>query len=108
MIIKIMKYWSLIGCITGRSYLFSFLQSKSYWNKRKIGDIFCDGLFCLQSTLDFVSYVAKDPGLGRACHVLECGGGLAEDVVTTIGQAFELRFKQYLKLQPQTVQLSDR
>ncbi|XP_025077554.1 SHC-transforming protein 1-like isoform X2 [Pomacea canaliculata] len=60
------------------------------------------------STLDFVSYVAKDPGLGRACHVLECGGGLAEDVVTTIGQAFELRFKQYLKLQPQTVQLSDR
>ncbi|XP_005090357.1 SHC-transforming protein 1 isoform X2 [Aplysia californica] len=59
-------------------------------------------------TLDFVSYVAKDPEYGRACHVLECGGGLAEDVVTTIGQAFELRFKQYLKKQPKAVQLPDR
>ncbi|GFR90390.1 SHC-transforming protein 1 [Elysia marginata] len=59
-------------------------------------------------TLDFVSYVAKDPGYGRACHVLECGGGLAEDVVTTVGQAFELRYKQYLKKQPKTVHLPDR
>jgi hypothetical protein len=55
-----------------------------------------------------VAYVAKDPALGRACHVLECGGGLAEDVVTTVGQAFELRFKQYLQKQPKTVQLPDR
>lgn len=59
-------------------------------------------------TLDFVSYVAKDPALGRACHVLECGGGLAEDVVTTVGQAFELRFKQYLQKQPKAVQIPDR
>ncbi|RUS76428.1 hypothetical protein EGW08_015819 [Elysia chlorotica] len=59
-------------------------------------------------TLDFVSYVAKDPEYGRACHVLECGGGLAEDVVTTVGQAFELRYKQYLKKQPKTVHLPDR
>ncbi|CAG5117517.1 unnamed protein product [Candidula unifasciata] len=59
-------------------------------------------------TLDFVSYVAKDAEYGRACHVLECGGGLAEDVVTTIGQAFELRFKQYLKRQPKTVQITDK
>lgn len=63
---------------------------------------------CFQDTLDFVSYVAKDPEYGRACHVLECGGGLAEDVVTTIGQAFELRFKQYLKKQPKTIQLPHR
>ena len=61
-----------------------------------------------QETLDFVSYVAKDPALGRACHVLECGGGLAEDVVTTVGQAFELRFKQYLQKQPKAIQLPDR
>ncbi len=54
-----------------------------------------------------MAYVAKDPQKGRACHVLECGGGLAEDVVTTIGQAFELRFKQYLKKQPKAVQLPD-
>ncbi|XP_046357110.2 SHC-transforming protein 1-like isoform X1 [Haliotis rufescens] len=59
-------------------------------------------------TLDFVAYVAKDPQKGRACHVLECGGGLAEDVVTTVGQAFELRFKQYLKKQPKAVRLPDR
>jgi len=46
--------------------------------------------------MDFVAYVAKDDIHGRACHVIECGGGLAEDVITTIGQAFELRFKNFL------------
>lgn len=59
-------------------------------------------------TLDFVAYVAKDPVNGRACFVLECGGGLAQDVITTMGQAFELRFKQFLDTQPQTVSLPDR
>lgn len=58
-------------------------------------------------TLDFVAYVAKDTANGRACHVLECGGGLAEDVITTIGQAFELRFKEYLKNQPKPVTVPD-
>ena len=29
--------------------------------------------------------------------MLECTGGLAQDVITTIGQAFELRFKEFLK-----------
>lgn len=58
-------------------------------------------------TLDFVAYVAKDTANGRACHVLECGGGLAEDVITTIGQAFELRFKEYLKNQPKPVTVTD-
>lgn len=53
-----------------------------------------------QDTLDFVAYVAKDNVHGRACYVLECGGGLAQDVITTIGQAFELRFKEYLKRTP--------
>ena len=32
-----------------------------------------------------------------ACHILECRSGMAQDVISTIGQAFELRFKQYLK-----------
>lgn len=59
-------------------------------------------------TLDFVAYVAKDDITGRSCHVLECGGGLSEDVITTIGQAFELRFKEYLKKQPKPVHLPDR
>jgi len=48
-------------------------------------------------TLDFIAYVAKDGAGNRACYVLECGGGLAQDVITTIGQAFELRFKEFLK-----------
>jgi len=48
-------------------------------------------------TLDYIAYVAKDGSGGRACYVLECSGGLAQDVITTIGQAFELRFKEFLK-----------
>merc|ERR1719347_992416 len=48
-------------------------------------------------TLDYIAYVAKDGAGRRACYVLECGGGLAQDVITTVGQAFELRFKEFLK-----------
>ncbi|XP_037358337.1 SHC-transforming protein 4 isoform X2 [Talpa occidentalis] len=48
-------------------------------------------------TTDYVAYVAKDPVNHRACHILECRNGMAQDVISTIGQAFELRFKQYLK-----------
>ncbi|NWU72069.1 SHC3 protein, partial [Pterocles burchelli] len=48
-------------------------------------------------TTDYVAYVAKDPVNRRACHILECCDGLAQDVISTIGQAFELRFKQYLR-----------
>ncbi|CAH0724670.1 unnamed protein product, partial [Brenthis ino] len=51
-----------------------------------------------QDSLDFVAYVAKSapPAEWRACYVLECGGRLAQDVIATIGQAFELRFKEFL------------
>ncbi|XP_036119853.1 SHC-transforming protein 4 [Molossus molossus] len=48
-------------------------------------------------TTDYVAYVAKDPVNQRACHILECRNGMAQDVINTIGQAFELRFKQYLQ-----------
>ncbi|XP_040053077.2 SHC-transforming protein 3 [Gasterosteus aculeatus] len=48
-------------------------------------------------TTDFVAYVAKDPVNRRACHILECSDGLAQDVIRTIGQAFDLRFQQYLQ-----------
>ncbi|PAA85543.1 hypothetical protein BOX15_Mlig024186g1 [Macrostomum lignano] len=44
-------------------------------------------------TMDYVAYVAKDALQGRACYVIECPDGLASDVVSTIGQAFELRYK---------------
>lgn len=53
--------------------------------------------------LDFVAYVAKDLQEWRACYVLECGGGLAQDVISTIGQAFELRFKEFLT-KPSSIQ----
>ncbi|XP_007424358.1 SHC-transforming protein 4 isoform X1 [Python bivittatus] len=49
-------------------------------------------------TTDYVAYVAKDPVNQRACHILECPCGIAQEVINTIGQAFELRFKQYLKV----------
>uniref|UniRef100_A0A8D0KQE9 PID domain-containing protein n=1 Tax=Strix occidentalis caurina TaxID=311401 RepID=A0A8D0KQE9_STROC len=51
-------------------------------------------------TTDYVAYVAKDPINQRACHILECCEGLAQSVISTVGQAFELRFKQYLPAPP--------
>ncbi|XP_010013518.1 PREDICTED: SHC-transforming protein 1-like, partial [Nestor notabilis] len=59
-------------------------------------------------TAEYVAYVAKDPVNHAACHILECPEGLAQDVISTIGQAFELRFKQYLKNPPKLVTPHDR
>ncbi|NXL76345.1 SHC3 protein, partial [Leptocoma aspasia] len=59
-------------------------------------------------TSDYIAYVAKDPVNRRACHILECCDGLAQDVISTIGQAFELRFKQYLQCPSKTSTFSDR
>ncbi|XP_042553159.1 SHC-transforming protein 2 [Dipodomys spectabilis] len=52
---------------------------------------------------DYVAYVAKDPINQRACHILECCEGLAQSVISTVGQAFELRFKQYLHSPPKAI-----
>uniref|UniRef100_A0A3P9HS43 SHC (Src homology 2 domain containing) transforming protein 2 n=1 Tax=Oryzias latipes TaxID=8090 RepID=A0A3P9HS43_ORYLA len=54
-------------------------------------------------TPDYVAYVAKDPVNKRACHILECSDGLAPSVISTIGQAFELQFKQYLHSPPKSM-----
>lgn len=59
-------------------------------------------------TTDYVAYVAKDPVNRRACHILECCDGLAQDVISSIGQAFELRFKQYLQCPSKAPVLHDR
>ncbi|KAM7012388.1 SHC-transforming protein 2 isoform 1-T2 [Tautogolabrus adspersus] len=59
-------------------------------------------------TPDYVAYVAKDPVNQRACHILECSDGLAQSVISTIGQAFELQFKQYLHSPPKTMASMDR
>ncbi|XP_070592392.1 SHC-transforming protein 3 [Erythrolamprus reginae] len=59
-------------------------------------------------TTDYVAYIAKDPVNHRACHILECCDGLAQDIISTIGQAFELRFKQYLQCPSKIPALQDR
>ncbi|XP_042336443.1 SHC-transforming protein 2 [Sceloporus undulatus] len=59
-------------------------------------------------TTDYVAYVAKDPINQRACHILECCNGLAQSVISTVGQAFELRFKQYLHSPPKTINPQER
>ncbi|XP_054586066.2 SHC-transforming protein 2 isoform X3 [Nothobranchius furzeri] len=59
-------------------------------------------------TPDYVAYVAKDPINQRACHILECSDGLAQSVISTIGQAFELQFKQYLHSPPKTMTSTER
>jgi len=43
-----------------------------------------------------------------ACHILECGEGLAQNVISTIGQAFELQFKQYLHSPPKAITTMDK
>uniref|UniRef100_A0A4W5QL34 SHC (Src homology 2 domain containing) transforming protein 2 n=1 Tax=Hucho hucho TaxID=62062 RepID=A0A4W5QL34_9TELE len=43
-----------------------------------------------------------------ACHILECCDGLAQNVISTIGQAFELQFKQYLHSPPKAIPTMER
>ena len=43
-----------------------------------------------------IGYVAKDSANNRECHVFDCGDD-AQNIISTIGQAFELRFKSFLK-----------
>ena len=50
-------------------------------------------------TMDYVAYVAKDGKYGRACFVLDCGPNLATDVINTLGQAFEQRYKEFVARQ---------
>ncbi|KAM9762680.1 SHC-transforming protein 2 isoform 1-T2 [Menidia menidia] len=59
-------------------------------------------------TPDYVAYVAKDPVNQRACHILECSDGLAQSVISTIGQAFELQFKHYLHSPPKSMASVER
>ncbi|XP_039908575.1 SHC-transforming protein 2 isoform X3 [Simochromis diagramma] len=59
-------------------------------------------------TPDYVAYVSKDPVNQRACHILECSDGLAQSVISTLGQAFELQFKQYLHSPPKTMTSVER
>uniref|UniRef100_A0A8C3AM28 PID domain-containing protein n=1 Tax=Cyclopterus lumpus TaxID=8103 RepID=A0A8C3AM28_CYCLU len=55
---------------------------------------------CLQDMADYIAYVAKDLVNQRACHILECPRGRAGEVINSIGQAFETRFRQLLNHTP--------
>lgn len=44
---------------------------------------------------DLIGYVAKDSRGKRECHVFDCGH-MAADIIATVGQAFELRYKAFL------------
>uniref|UniRef100_A0A671TYB4 PID domain-containing protein n=1 Tax=Sparus aurata TaxID=8175 RepID=A0A671TYB4_SPAAU len=55
---------------------------------------------CSQDMADYIAYVAKDLFNQRACHILECPQGRAGEVINSIGQAFETRFRQLLNHTP--------
>ncbi|CAN8029659.1 unnamed protein product [Ixodes persulcatus] len=83
-------------CVTSSSLKLSILETGQAIADHNMPNIsFASGGDA--ETLDFVAYVAKDGQGARACLVLECGGGLAQDVITTIGQAFELRFREFMR-----------
>jgi SHC-transforming protein 1 len=45
--------------------------------------------------MNYVAYVAKDIMEWRACYVIDCGSDRAQTVISTMGQAFELRYKNF-------------
>ncbi|CAH8462244.1 unnamed protein product [Schistosoma turkestanicum] len=55
-------------------------------------------------TSDFICYVAKIDQCTRLCYVFECSDGLAQDVIITIGQAFQLGYQDFKNSNPQNVE----
>lgn len=45
--------------------------------------------------MNYVAYVAKDIMEWRACYIIDCGIDRAQTVISTMGQAFELRYKNF-------------
>lgn len=43
-----------------------------------------------------IAYISKDASFERACFVFDCKGDIADDIILTIGQAFELKYKEFL------------
>lgn len=50
------------------------------------------------SAADFVCFVAKTPNGERTCYVFECPRGQAQDVIITLGQAFQLGFQEFKRI----------
>ncbi|XP_075902874.1 SHC-transforming protein 1-like [Nelusetta ayraudi] len=57
---------------------------------------------------DYIAYVARDLFNQRACHILECPHGRAREVMDSIGQAFQRRFRQLLSQMPSLLSTSTR
>nr|XP_043886113.1 SHC-transforming protein 4-like isoform X1 [Solea senegalensis] len=57
---------------------------------------------------DYIAYVAKDVTSHRACHILECPQGRACEVINSIGQAFDARFRQLLLHAPTLLSTNPR
>ncbi|XP_039987082.1 SHC-transforming protein 1-like [Xiphias gladius] len=57
---------------------------------------------------DYIAYVAKDLTNQRACHIMECPQGRACEVINSIGQAFETRFRQLLSHTPSLLSTNSR
>ncbi|XP_054627939.1 SHC-transforming protein 1-like isoform X2 [Dunckerocampus dactyliophorus] len=57
---------------------------------------------------DYIAYVAKDFDNQRACHILECPQGRAAEVISSIGRAFESRFRQLLSHTPSLISADPR
>eukprot|EP00794_Sanderia_malayensis_P009605 gene9605-10592_t len=56
----------------------------------------------------FVAYIAKDSQFERACFVLECPFSLKANVIQTIGQAFEAKYKEFLSKPPKATEIPER
>lgn len=59
-----------------------------------------------KQTIDFVAFVAKNDHGNRSCHVIEFPG-VAQDVITVIGEAFTQRFQAYMNREAPTIDRSD-
>eukprot|EP00112_Aurelia_sp_Birch-Aquarium-sp1_P004083 Seg1464.8 transcript_id=Seg1464.8/GoldUCD/mRNA.D3Y31 product="SHC-transforming protein 1" protein_id=Seg1464.8/GoldUCD/D3Y31 len=56
----------------------------------------------------FVSYIAKDNVFERACFVIECPLDIKTEVIQTIGQAFEAKYKEFVNKPPKVTELPER
>lgn len=84
------------------------------WTVGKVNGLYClwidlsNWAYFIQVHVAAASLLLIFASSRPACHILECSEGLAQEVISTIGQAFELRFKQYLKNPPKLVTPHDR
>ncbi|XP_065059834.1 SHC-transforming protein 1-like isoform X1 [Rhopilema esculentum] len=56
----------------------------------------------------FVSYISKDNIFERACFVIECSADIKLEVIQTIGQAFEAKYKEVVNNPPKLTEVPER